>query len=85
MKPERDEKGRKMRRILLTLAKLLAVIAAAFLLCGSARAEGSGEYGDINSALSDAVPPEASEILEGGGITPDNNGAAECWSSCGTC
>ncbi len=59
-----------MRRILLTLAKLLAVIAAAFLLCGSARAEGSGEYGDINSALSDAVPPEASEILEGGGITP---------------
>ena len=65
-----------MRRILLTLAKLLAVIAAAFLLCGSARAEGSGEYGDINSALSDAVPPEASEILEGGGITPDNNGAA---------
>ena len=54
-----------MRRILLTLAKLLAVIAAAFLLCGSARAEGSGEYGDINSALSDAVPPEASEILEG--------------------
>ena len=76
VKPERDEKGRKMRRILLTLAKLLAVIAAAFLLCGSARAEGSGEYGDINSALSDAVPPEASEILEGGGITPDNNGAA---------
>ena len=65
-----------MRRILLTLAKLLAVIAAAFLLCGSARAEGTGEYGDINSALSDAVPPEASEILEGGGITPDNNGAA---------
>ena len=52
------------------------MIAAAFLLCGSARAEGSGEYGDINSALSDAVPPEASEILEGGGITPDNNGAA---------
>ena len=76
MKPERDEKGRKMRRILLTLAKFFAVIAAAFLLCGSARAEGSGEYGDINSALSDAVPPEASEILEGGGITPDNNGAA---------
>lgn len=76
MKPERDEKGRKMRRILLTLAKIFAVIAAAFLLCGSARAEGSGEYGDINSALSDAVPPEASEILEGGGITPDNNGAA---------
>ena len=65
-----------MRRILLTLAKIFAVIAAAFLLCGSARAEGSGEYGDINSALSDAVPPEASEILEGGGITPDNNGAA---------
>ena len=49
MKPERDEKGRKMRRILLTLAKIFAVIAAAFLLCGSARAEGSGEYGDINS------------------------------------
>lgn len=45
-----------MRRILLTLAKIFAVIAAAFLLCGSARAEGSGEYGDINSALSDAVP-----------------------------
>ena len=78
-----------MRRILLTLAKLLAVIAAAFLLCGSARAEGSGEYGDINSALSDAVPPEASEILEGGGITPTTVRrlcrSAECWSSCGTC
>lgn len=26
-----------MRRILLTLAKIFAVIAAAFLLCGSAR------------------------------------------------
>lgn len=68
-----------MRRILLTAAKILAVIAAAFLLCGNARAESlqsSEGYGDINSALSDAVPPEASEILEGGGITPDNNGAA---------
>lgn len=56
-----------MRRILLTLAKLLAVIAAAFLLCGSARAEGSGEYGDINSALSDAVPPEASRYWRAAG------------------
>lgn len=42
MKPERDEKGRKMRRILLTLAKLLAVIAAAFLLCGSAGLKAPG-------------------------------------------
>lgn len=67
MKPERDEKGRKMRRILLTLAKIFAVIAAAFLLCGSARAEGSGEYGDINSALSDAVPPEASRYWRAAG------------------
>lgn len=56
-----------MRRILLTLAKIFAVIAAAFLLCGSARAEGSGEYGDINSALSDAVPPEASRYWRAAG------------------
>lgn len=42
MKPERDEKGRKMRRILLTLAKIFAVIAAAFLLCGAPGAEAPG-------------------------------------------
>lgn len=64
-----------MQRILLTAAKLLVIIAAAVLLCGSASAE-SGQFGDLNSAVSDAVPPEASEILEGSGVTPENGAAS---------
>ena len=60
----------KMRRAALVLLKILLVIAAAVLLCGSASAE-SGFGGE----LSDALPPEASQIMEDSGITPDNNGA----------
>lgn len=62
-----------MRRILLLAAKLLLILAAALILCGNASAE-TGE--SPGNALADAVPPEASEILEGAGITPENNGAA---------
>ena len=59
-----------MRRAALLTLKLLLIALAALLLCGSAAAEG---YGDN---LADAVPPEAAEILEDSGITPDNKGAA---------
>lgn len=62
-----------MRRIALLLLKILLIAAAAVLLCGSASAEGYESYGD---SLADALPPEASQILEDSGITPDNNGAA---------
>lgn len=62
-----------MRRIALLLLKILLIAAAAVILCGSASAEGYESYGD---SLADALPPEASQILEDSGITPDNNGAA---------
>lgn len=62
-----------MRRIALLLLKILLIAAAAVLLCGSASAEGYESYGD---SLADALPSEASQILEDSGITPDNNGAA---------
>lgn len=62
-----------MRRIALLLLKILLIAAAAVFLCGSASAEGYESYGD---SLADALPPEASQILEDSGITPDNNGAA---------
>lgn len=61
-----------MRRVVLLMIKLLLIIAAAVLLCGSASAENS-DYAD---SLTDALPPEASQILDDSGITPDNNGAA---------
>lgn len=62
-----------MRRAALVLLKILLIIAAAVLLCGGASAESGTSYGD---SLSDALPQEASQILEDSGITPDNNGAA---------
>ena len=62
-----------MRRIFLLAVKILIISAAAFLLCVNAGAESFSDYG---SAIADAVPPEASSILEDSGITPDNNGAA---------
>lgn len=58
-----------MRRLLILTAKLLLIVAAVISLCGMSAEEYAGE-------LADAVPPEASEILEGAGITPENNGAA---------
>lgn len=42
----------------------------------SARAETSEIYDYGRERLEQAVPPEAAELLEGTGITPDNNGAA---------
>lgn len=62
-----------MRRLILLAVKLIIIAAAAFLLCADAGAESFSDYG---SAIADAVPPEASSILEDSGITPDNNGAA---------
>ena len=58
-----------MRRLLKLAVKLLLITLAVVSLCGMT-AEG---YAD---EIADAVPPEASEILDGAGITPDNNGAA---------
>ena len=62
-----------MRRAALVLLKILLIVAAAVLLCGGASAESGTSYGD---SLADALPQEASQILEDSGITPDNNGAA---------
>ncbi len=62
-----------MRQIVLLAVKILLIVAAALLMCVSAGAE---VYEDYGGKIADAVPPEASEILENSGITPDNNGAA---------
>lgn len=62
-----------MNRLVKTVVKLLIVFLLALLLCGNAAAEAGEAPGN---AIADAVPPEASEILEGAGITPENNGAA---------
>ena len=65
-----------MRRIIWLVIKIILIIAAAILLCGNAAAEQPDVYESYGDTLADAVPPEASEILEDSGITPDNNGAA---------
>lgn len=65
-----------MRRIIWLVIKIILIAAVAMLLCGSAAAEQPDVYESYGDTLADAVPPEASEILEDSGITPDNNGAA---------
>lgn len=62
-----------MHRIITLVVKLLLIIGAALLLCGNAAAQTFEAPGE---AIADAVPPEAADILERGGLTPDNNGAA---------
>lgn len=59
-----------MQRFILLAVKIFAALLAALFLCGNAAAE------DIAAPIADAVPPEASEILDGAGISPENNGAA---------
>lgn len=72
-----------MRRVILLVAKLMLICTAGLFLCGMSS--------DPGGAIADAVPPEASEILDGAGITPENNGAASLtvdgvlawlWQSC---
>ncbi len=59
-----------MRRLILLAVKILLIIAACLSLCGMFAEE------ELAGAIADAVPPEASEILDSAGITPENNGAA---------
>lgn len=65
-----------MRRIIWLVVKIILIAATSVFLCGNAAAEAPAGYENYGDTLADAVPPEAAEILEDGGITPDNNGAA---------
>ena len=55
---------------------LLAIILL-FSVGISARAETAEIYDYGKERLGQAVPPEAAEILDGSGITPDNNGVTQ--------
>ena len=60
--------------------KILTMFLAIILLFSvgiSARAETAEIYDYGKERLEQAVPPEAAEILDGSGITPDNNGVTE--------
>lgn len=59
-----------MRRLVLLAVRLVLIVTVIFSMCGMSAAE------DAAGKIADAVPPEASEILDGAEITPDNNGAA---------
>lgn len=60
--------------------KILTMLLAIILLFSvgiSARAETAEIYDYGKERLGQAVPPEAAEILDGSGITPDNNGVTQ--------
>lgn len=65
-----------MRRFIWLLIMLAAAAAVCVILNVNAGAESGQIYEEYGSALADAVPPEASDILESGGVTPDKGGAA---------
>lgn len=69
-------KDGKMRRCVLLLMMLAAAAAVCMVLNIDAAAESGQMYEEYGSALGEAIPPEAAEILEGGGVTPESGGAA---------
>lgn len=65
-----------MRRCVLLLMMLAAAAAVCMVLNIDAAAESRQMYEEYGNALGEAIPPEAAEILEGGGVTPESGGAA---------